>query len=78
MVEAVLVVLRESVLLPLPRRRKVVTKRGKSKLIDAFPRPSTHVLYLMLSTLCDHDSYAPDPTTTMKLRKNEIRYNGNG
>ena len=36
MAEVVLVVLSESVLLPLPRRRRVVMKRRKSKLMDVF------------------------------------------
>ena len=69
MVEAVLVVLSESVPLPLPRRKKVVMKRVKSKLIDSFSQFNTHVLYLMMLTLCDHDSCAPDPTTNDEVRK---------
>jgi ribosomal protein S4 len=58
--------------LPLPRRRKVVTKKGKIKLIDSFPQSNTHVqvlYYLMMSTLYEHDSYAPDPTTNEAAKK---------
>ena len=78
MAEAVLAVLSENVPLPLPKRRKVVTKKGRSKLIGSFPQPNTHDLYLMMSTTCDHDLCTPDPTTIMKLQKKKLIEKWNG
>ena len=61
----------ESVPLLLPRRRRVVTKKGMSKLIDSFPQPNTHDLYLMMSTICDHDLCEPDPATNYEPTANQ-------
>ena len=43
-------------------------KKRTSKLID-LSLSLTHVLYLMMLTLCEHDSCAPDPTTNDEAAK---------
>ena len=48
-----------------------MTKKGMSKLIDPFPQPNTHDLYLMMSTICDHDLCEPDPTTNYEPTANQ-------
>ena len=46
-----------------------MTKKGRSKLIDYFSESNTHVLSVMMSTLCEHDSCATDPTTKHEAAK---------
>jgi hypothetical protein len=53
-----------------------MTKKGKSKLIDSFPLPNIHVLYLMMSTLYMNMVHTHKiQLLMMKLRKNGIQYN---
>jgi hypothetical protein len=51
-------------------------KKGRSKLIDSSPQLNTHDLYLMMSTLCDHDLCAPDPTTKLPGKRSVKKDHG--